>query len=101
MAEERNYKIVTMIPKEKVAQRIEELGKQISADYAGRTIHMICVLKGGVYFMTALSNAISGARERYIAAGFHEYLTKPVDFGKHRNHWAERVYIHRLKGSRL
>ena len=59
MAEERNYKIVTMIPKEKVAQRIEELGKQISADYAGRTIHMICVLKGGVYFMTALSNAIS------------------------------------------
>ena len=58
MAEERNYKIVTMIPKEKVAQRIEELGKQISADYAGRTIHMICVLKGGVYFMTALSERI-------------------------------------------
>ena len=43
--------IRVLIPEEKVDQRIEELGKKISEDYAGRQIHMICILKGGVFFM--------------------------------------------------
>ncbi len=52
-------KISVMISKERVAARIRELGEQISEDYAGKKIHMICVLKGGVYFMTMLSQSIS------------------------------------------
>ncbi len=48
-----------MISAEEVAKRIRELAGEISRDYRGKTIHMICVLKGGVYFMTALSNGIS------------------------------------------
>ena len=47
-----------MISKEQVEQRIRELGEEISRDYAGKSIHMICVLKGGVYFMTLLSREI-------------------------------------------
>ncbi|MEE3420962.1 MAG: hypoxanthine phosphoribosyltransferase [Lachnospiraceae bacterium] len=54
-----NAKISVLIPEERVEARIRELGEQISSDYAGRSIHMICVLKGGVYFMTALSKRIS------------------------------------------
>ena len=52
-------KFSVMISAEEVAKRIRELAGEISRDYRGKTIHMICVLKGGVYFMTALSNGIS------------------------------------------
>ena len=52
-----NIKI--MITEEEIEQRTKELGEQISRDYAGKQVHMVCVLKGGVYFMTALSKRIS------------------------------------------
>lgn len=58
MVDCKEYSISTMIPAEKVGARISELAAEIGRDYAGRTIHMICVMKGGVYFMTALSNMI-------------------------------------------
>ena len=48
-----------MIPESEIEKRTREIGKPISRDYAGKTVHMICVLKGGVYFMTALSKRIS------------------------------------------
>ena len=51
--------IRVLIPEEKVDQRIEELGKKISEDYAGRQIHMICILKGGVFFMCELAKRIT------------------------------------------
>ena len=43
--------IRVLIPEEKVDERIRELGKKISEDYAGKQVHLICVLKGGVFFM--------------------------------------------------
>ena len=52
-------KIHVMIPAEEVQKRVAEIGQAISRDYAGKEVRMICVLKGGVYFMTALSNGIS------------------------------------------
>ncbi|MCI9216459.1 hypoxanthine phosphoribosyltransferase [Lachnospiraceae bacterium 42-17] len=42
-----------------VAKRVEELGRQISEDYAGKQVHLICVLKGGVFFMCELAKRIS------------------------------------------
>ena len=48
-----------LIPEGKVDQRIEELGKKLSEDYAGRQIHMICILKGGVFFMCELAKRIT------------------------------------------
>ena len=39
--------------------RIRELGKQISEDYAGKQVHLICVLKGGVFFMCELAKRIT------------------------------------------
>ena len=48
-----------MISEEEVEKRIREIASQISKDYAGREIHMICVLKGGVFFMCELAKRIT------------------------------------------
>ncbi len=52
-------KVKVMIDEEKVEKRIKEIGRQISEDYAGRHVHLICVLKGGVFFMCELAKRIS------------------------------------------
>lgn len=48
-----------MYTEEQVDERIRQLGEQISRDYAGKSIHMICVLKGGSFFMCELAKRIN------------------------------------------
>ena len=48
-----------LLTEEEVDQRIRELGEQISEDYAGESVHLICVLKGGVFFMCELAKRIT------------------------------------------
>ena len=52
-------KIRVMISEQDVDKRIEELGKQISEDYAGKQVHLICILKGSVFFTCELAKRIS------------------------------------------
>ena len=51
--------IRVLVSEEKVDERIKELGQRISEDYAGKHIHLICILKGGVFFMCELAKRIS------------------------------------------
>lgn len=51
--------IRVMIPEEEIDKRTREIAEMISRDYAGKTVHMVTVLKGGVYFMTMLSKRIA------------------------------------------
>ncbi len=39
--------------------RIQALGDQISTDYAGRQVHLVCVLKGGSFFLCELAKRIT------------------------------------------
>ena len=48
-----------LVSEKAVDERIVELGKQISKDYEGKQVHLICVLKGGVFFMCELAKRIS------------------------------------------
>ena len=48
-----------MISEEELDQRIRALGEQISRDYAGKTVHIIGVLKGACFFMCALARYIT------------------------------------------
>jgi len=52
-------KIRVLIDEQAVDQKIAELGAQISKDYAGKEVHLICVLKGGVFFMCELAKRIT------------------------------------------
>lgn len=52
-------RIEVLIPEEEVDKRISEIGEEISKAYAGRTIHMICILKGGAMFMCELAKRIN------------------------------------------
>ena len=45
-----NDKIRVLLSEEEVAKRIREIGDEISRDYEGRPLHLICILKGGVFF---------------------------------------------------
>ena len=48
-----------LISEEDVAAKIAELGAQISKDYEGEDIYMLCILKGGVFFMTELAKHVT------------------------------------------
>ena len=52
-------KIRVLVSEQDVDRRIEELGKQISQDYEGKQVHLICILKGGAFFMCELAKRIS------------------------------------------
>ena len=48
-----------LVEEEEVDKRIRDLGEQISKDYEGKEVHLICVLKGGVFFACELAKRIS------------------------------------------
>lgn len=52
-------KISVLISEEEVDKKIREMGELISKEYEGREVHMICVLKGGVFFMTELAKRVT------------------------------------------
>lgn len=52
-------KIDVMIDAEAVEARIAEIAEQLSMEYAGKTIHIIGVLKGSVFFMCELAKRLS------------------------------------------
>ncbi len=52
-------KIRVLLTEETVDARIREIGEQISRDYAGRQVHLVCVLKGGSFFMCELAKRIT------------------------------------------
>ncbi|MBQ9607695.1 MAG: hypoxanthine phosphoribosyltransferase [Lachnospiraceae bacterium] len=51
-------KITTMYTEEEVNRRIAELGAQITKEYEGRSITMVCILKGAAAFACELAKRI-------------------------------------------
>ena len=52
-------KIEVMIDEETVEARIAEIAKQLSEEYVGKTLHIIGVLKGSVFFMCELAKKLT------------------------------------------
>lgn len=52
-------RIEVMLSEEEVTKRIEELAEQISKDYEGKQLHIICILKGSIFFTCELAKRIT------------------------------------------
>ncbi len=51
--------IRVLLSEEEVDARIQQIGDQISKDYEGGQVHLVCVLKGGSFFMCELAKRIT------------------------------------------
>lgn len=51
--------ISTLIGEKEVDAKIRELAAKISEDYAGKEIHLICILKGSVFFACELAKRLT------------------------------------------
>ena len=52
-------KIKVMISEEEVNKRIREIGEEITKKYEGKEVLLICVLRGGSFFMCELAKRIN------------------------------------------
>lgn len=51
--------IRVLITEEEVENKVREIAAKISEDYAGKSIHLICILKGSVMFACELAKRIT------------------------------------------
>jgi hypoxanthine phosphoribosyltransferase len=52
-------KIRVLLSEEDVNVRINQVAAQISKDYEGKSVHLICILKGGVFFTCELAKRLT------------------------------------------
>lgn len=52
-------KIRVLLSEDEVNSRINEVAARINEDYAGKEIHLICILKGGVFFTCELAKRLT------------------------------------------
>lgn len=55
----KKHRIETLISEEELKEGIKKVADAINKEYEGRSVHLVCVLKGGVYFLTELSKFIT------------------------------------------
>ncbi len=48
-----------VLSEEQLTERVRALGTQITADYDGKDLHLITILRGGLFFLTDLARAIN------------------------------------------
>lgn len=94
MSEKKPYsddELKIIITQEQIEEKIAELGRQISIDYAGKDLIIVGVLRGSVYFMVDLTRkmhipfaidfiSISHYSEQSDSAGVVR-ITKDLDLG--------------------
>lgn len=59
MQDYHEYLDEILISEETLQKRIAELGAEVSRDYVGQTLHLVCILRGGVMFLTDLMRHIT------------------------------------------
>lgn len=52
-------KISVLISEKEIDEKVRELAKQIDKDYEGKTVHLICILKGSTFFACELAKRLT------------------------------------------
>lgn len=52
-------RVEILLEEEVIDKKIDQLGRKISEDYAGKSVHLVCILKGGAPFMCELAKRIT------------------------------------------
>ena len=52
-------RVEVLLSEAEVDAKIQQIGEQISKDYEGKEVHLVCVLKGGSFFMCELAKRIT------------------------------------------
>lgn len=52
-------RIEVLLTEAEIDARIRQIGEQISRDFAGKQVHLVCILKGGSFFMCELAKRIT------------------------------------------
>lgn len=53
------HDIKVLIPEEDINKRIKEVAGILNEEYKGKELHLVCVLKGGVFFMVELAKELT------------------------------------------
>lgn len=91
-----NENISILISEEAICQRVSELAETITKDYAGKSLTLVCAMKGAMIFMSDLSRKIN-LPVKFDQIGTSSYgdntsssgkvrLTKDLDFDPTDNH---------------
>jgi len=59
MIDYRDILLEVLVPEERLQARVAELGAQLSSDYAGQDLLLVCILRGGVMFLTDLMRCLT------------------------------------------
>lgn len=59
MLDYRDILLEVLVTEEQLQRRVRELGAAISDDYAGQDLLLVCILRGGVMFLTDLMRQIT------------------------------------------
>ena len=51
--------VKVMISEEEITEKVKEIAAQINKDYEGKEVHLICILKGGVFFTCELAKRLT------------------------------------------
>jgi len=51
--------IKVLLSEQEVDEKIQQIGDQISKEYKGKVVHLVCVLRGGSFFMCELAKRIT------------------------------------------
>ena len=68
-----------LLTEEQIQAKVAELGQRIAADYAGRPLTLVSVLKGSLPFMADLMRAIPAPVRIDLMAVSYTHLTLPTN----------------------